>query len=71
VTTTFVNMVVAPIRCPSRKEQARQKMFQAGRDVNRACANALDSLGQTVQAAGAAVNGMISGQGSRPAAGHR
>jgi hypothetical protein len=70
VTTTFVNMVVAPIRGASKKEAARQKMFQAGRDIEMACANAVDSIGRGVQEAGAVINRILrGGRGAQPAAG--
>ena len=64
LTTTFVNMCVAPIRDPHRQEDARQKMFRTGRDIGRTGREAVTAVGDGMNNAGAALRRLVTGDRS-------
>ena len=54
------NVMVAPIRCPSKQQEARERLRSVARGVHGGFSNLANGMGGAIQSAGTAFSGAIS-----------
>lgn len=54
------NVMVAPIRCATKQQEARERLRSVARGVQGGFSNAAKGVGSVVQGVGNAVNGAVS-----------